>query len=683
MVSAENRTGLYVSIPVYFGILAASAFWAYRRMERMKETTDAISNHYLGGRAFGPFLTAGTVFASLFSGYTVVGIPNEAFRTGFLSFRWMSATAMLLLGYVTTGTRLRKASVVRNHQTPVDFITDRFQSQFLRYTIVTCQVLGSIIYLAAQVNALKGTFNSMFEVSPADANWPVITLMLIILAVEWTGGLSSVALTDSIQGLVMMTSFILLPCIIKSHFGGWSALDVTTYPRPDFFQTPTQDEQWNFWQFSMVMFGFFTLPHLMMRIYAARDLKSLRVGWAFLTISPWAAMFIGTFLGTVGVQILADAGVENPASPFTAIIEEVMNLGGFAKGVGVISFTASLAAIMSTADSLLIAVSQMITVEVVYPLWPQTNPTIVAWRGRIVSLVTTGFPLLVGIMWKDGITDLGAINFSITMQAVPAFLVGLYVPSHRGFWEPHPWSLAIAGALSQIYVFVVYFTYIKVASDPLPIDAGVTGITINLFLIIVLEAMYRILIRNKTNDETAVEMDKRKMSTTNATNKRKLLCPNRPIWDVPKLERFGETSLTPRLLNKMMTGMFEPFRNVWYTLLVVLSVSFVTPLVSENEPTLELIASVATYNGLPWWFFKQILLCIIPYAILLVTVWRTPSEFPSDEREIQKEGVDLDVIEMTPQEMNRRSMYDESNELFRRRRSTIKSQMQEMGLPVA
>ena len=44
MVSEENRTGLYVTIPVYFCLLGASTFWAYRRMETMKHagTSDKV-----------------------------------------------------------------------------------------------------------------------------------------------------------------------------------------------------------------------------------------------------------------------------------------------------------------------------------------------------------------------------------------------------------------------------------------------------------------------------------------------------------------------------------------------------------------------------------------------------------------------------------------------------------------
>ena len=41
MVSAENRTGLYVTIPIYFCLLAGATYWAYRRMEKMKHEKTA------------------------------------------------------------------------------------------------------------------------------------------------------------------------------------------------------------------------------------------------------------------------------------------------------------------------------------------------------------------------------------------------------------------------------------------------------------------------------------------------------------------------------------------------------------------------------------------------------------------------------------------------------------------
>mmetsp|Transcript_8849 Transcript_8849/g.22288 ORF Transcript_8849/g.22288 Transcript_8849/m.22288 type:complete len:84 (-) Transcript_8849:4712-4963(-) len=78
MVSEDHRTGLYIALPIYFVLITGCAVWAYYRVEKMKKdgTNDHLSAHYLGGRSFGPLVSAGTVFASFFSGYTVVGVVN-------------------------------------------------------------------------------------------------------------------------------------------------------------------------------------------------------------------------------------------------------------------------------------------------------------------------------------------------------------------------------------------------------------------------------------------------------------------------------------------------------------------------------------------------------------------------------------------------------------------------------
>jgi Na+/proline symporter len=52
---------------------------------------------------------------------------------------------------------------------------------------------------------LQGSVNNfIFGIAP-DTVYPVIIIMLVILLFEWAGGLSSVvALTDAIQGFVMV-----------------------------------------------------------------------------------------------------------------------------------------------------------------------------------------------------------------------------------------------------------------------------------------------------------------------------------------------------------------------------------------------------------------------------------------------------------------------------------------------
>ena len=222
----------------------------------------------------------------------------------------------------------------------------------------------------------------------------MIIIMVLTLLFEWIGGMRCVAMTDCIQASIMVGAYMCLPIIIAKNFGGWRDLNPDTYPRPDFYQTPSWEGQMDFWQFAITCYTFFTLPHLMQRNYAARDLFSLKCAFVSMAVGAWLLMFSGVFIGTVAVSILADK--ENVTNPLVAILEEVMGLGSFPLFVGLLTITAILAAIMSTVDSLLVAMSQIVTEEIVYPLYPNASPDEMTWCGRAVSTAAVVFSIVLG-----------------------------------------------------------------------------------------------------------------------------------------------------------------------------------------------------------------------------------------------------------------------------------------------
>ena len=79
MVDSSDLIGLYIAIPLYFCFLLGAAVWGMLRIRRQKADLAAreggaaeenLTVHYLGGRSFNGILTAGTMFASFFSGYS-------------------------------------------------------------------------------------------------------------------------------------------------------------------------------------------------------------------------------------------------------------------------------------------------------------------------------------------------------------------------------------------------------------------------------------------------------------------------------------------------------------------------------------------------------------------------------------------------------------------------------------
>ena len=87
--------------------------------------------------------------------------------------RIINYSAIFIYLYAGTAPRLRKASMVRNHQTPVDFITDMYKSQLLRYSVSICQIVAQFIWMCSNVAAIKNDFNSALGMDP---EYPWITV---------------------------------------------------------------------------------------------------------------------------------------------------------------------------------------------------------------------------------------------------------------------------------------------------------------------------------------------------------------------------------------------------------------------------------------------------------------------------------------------------------------------------
>jgi SSS family solute:Na+ symporter/sodium/pantothenate symporter len=96
-----------------------------------------------------------TIFASTFSGYTIVGIPSEAFSAGFTSLRWLGICVSIFASYIVLMPRLRPLSVARKYVCPTDFVSDRFRSRLLSCVVALSltvpQVLLHLIFLTELV----------------------------------------------------------------------------------------------------------------------------------------------------------------------------------------------------------------------------------------------------------------------------------------------------------------------------------------------------------------------------------------------------------------------------------------------------------------------------------------------------------------------------------------------------
>ena len=75
----------------------------------------------------------------------------------------------------------------------------------------------------------------------------------------------------------------------------------------------------------------------------------------------------------------------------------------------------------------------------------------------------------------------------------------------------------------------------------------------------------------------------------------------------------------------------------------------------------------------------MIYLSLLPFAIFVVAIKNMPSSFPIvSDKEVQKDGIDPNLIELTLREKGVRESYDGPNQLIQSRRHSITETMKEM-----
>lgn len=276
------------------------------------------------------------------------------------------------------------------------------------------------------------------------------------------------------------------------------------------------------------------------------------------------------------------------------------------------------------------------------------------------------------LTWVDGIAQLADINFQLSFQTLFIFLIGLF---GYGPYDCHPWSLAAGAATSFIYIFGIYFGYLRSCSDCGSLNAGMTGILVQFGVLLIFEVTRRWFY---PEDKAA-----------NDANPAALIFSNRPAWDVPKRARFGERPLTPNLLWRMMEGVEEPLANPWFASLMFVTISIITPFVAPGLPRDLGALQDGIVNSLPWWAVRMFVFALIPTIFLLTSVYRMPNQYTRPETESSRQDlgdpsvpkahveIDPDIMELTPEELGYRTSYDGRNELVYQRRMQL---MQKLGI---
>lgn len=417
-----------------FGVYMLGVLWiGVHHFLRNKNKDD----YYVGGRKMGATHVGLSIVATDVGGGFSIGLGGVGFVMG-LAGSWLLFTGLVgaWLCAVLTIPRIKKLDDRFGFLTYPDFLRHRYNAK-VAWLAALISGVGYMGFTGAQMLAgaklASGTFMT-------EAPWGMNPLMfsLIIIAVITVlytviGGLKAVIYTDTIQWIVLLVGLIFVTIPVTLYkIGGFAALKANL-PASHFSLANISLSTFINWMVTIIPIWFIGMT-LYQRVYACEDVKTAKRAWYIAGVFEYPIMaFSGVLLGMCARVVFPDA---QPEMGLPMLIRDILPIG-----VTGIVIAAYFSAIMSTADSCLMAASG----NLVNDMLESGIGIKLGDRGsmRLSMLATLVIGLAAVLLAACFNTVLNAILYAYSFM-----VSGLFIPTLGAFfWRRGSSAGAIAGML--------------------------------------------------------------------------------------------------------------------------------------------------------------------------------------------------------------------------------------------
>lgn len=405
-------------------------------------------DYYVGGRSISPYHIGLSVVATDVGGGFSIGLGGLGFVMG-LSGSWLLFTG--LVGAWTAAVfilpKIKKIDKKMGMLTFPDFLRSRLGSGVALLAAIISGI-GYMGFTGGQVLAgAKLASGTLFSDIPVDMDPMTFSILIIsgvILIYTVLGGLKAVIYTDTIQWIILLGGLTLLGVpFTLAETGGFEGL-YAKLPNEFFSLTNLEVIDFINWMVTIIPIWLIAMT-LYQRIFATRNEKEAKKAWYIAGLFEYPLMaFVGVFLG-MSARIFFPAA--DPEMGLPMLLKDILPIG--IKGIII---SAYFSAIMSTADSCLIASSGNFVNDIIERYFIKNASQ--KQMMRISQLVT----LIIG-----GVTIYIASSFEmvldIILHAYSFMAAGLFVPTLAAYFarRQHPKaamaSMLLGGGTTLVFIF--------------------------------------------------------------------------------------------------------------------------------------------------------------------------------------------------------------------------------------
>jgi len=457
-----------VDLSIFILYIVGLLGFGYFFFQRNKSGDD----YYVGGRKMKSYHVGLSVVATDVGGGFSIGLGGLGFVMG-LSGSWMLFTG-LIGAWLAAVFLIPKVKQNRAFDNAYTFpqVFEHYYSPNVALVAAIISAIGYAGFTSSQMLAgaklASGTF--------ADLDQTMALYIMGTVAVAYTvlGGLKAVIYTDTIQWALLMFGLVFIGVpIAYIEIGGIEAIRATVSPE----MLSLTNVSWQdivYWAVTIIPIWFVGMT-LYQRIYACKDEKTAKRAWYLAGVFEWPIMaFLGVLLGLFA-KVGADQGMfeylgaadisdTDPETGLPMLLRTVLPVGLLG-----IMMAAYFSAILSTADSCLMASSGNVVTDIIGRFVPfdSDNPKFV----RISQVVTLVIGVL-ALLLAGTMTNV----LNLMLDSYSFMVSGLFVPVIGAlFWK----KSTPAGAMTAMLVGGFTTIGLRYSGIELPyeLDPNVFGIT--------------------------------------------------------------------------------------------------------------------------------------------------------------------------------------------------------------
>ena len=448
---------------LYFVVMAGIGVWTTRRSSTSTE------DYLLAGRSLGPAVTALRLQSSSMSGYMFLGAGSLGYTQGYFGM-WYALGDLGggIMNLSILGRRMRTLSQRLGSLTSIEYLEHRYRSAWVRIIAAPIALGCLFLYVLSQFVAggvgLASVTGWNFELS-------LIIATGVIVLYTFLGGYLAVAYTDFVQAIVMLVGMLWILIATLQAVGGFAEGNrkvgqinqnlLTMWGADLHYQG-----QWGVILGALMIFsiGYLGWPHVVVSHMAMKQPSVARGAGAYSMIFNYLFIPAPYLIGTFALVILPELNDSEQA--IFQVAQTV--LPSFAVGI---VMAAVMAAIMSTADALLLQASTIAAKDIMarffLPAMTERQMVLIS-RAMVLLIAVAGIGLAI---WQPPAV------FSLVIFATTV-LGSAFVPSYvcAVWWKK---ANAVGAVCSMIAGSVAAVVWKLCGSDAIdPMVAGIASSTV-------------------------------------------------------------------------------------------------------------------------------------------------------------------------------------------------------------